>query len=1252
MSLLLSFISFIATTHREVTSQNVTFMMPTFPPNDTSQIDCYYTLNEWIDSGISSLSNETMIVLLPGVHFVNTTKERLVIEDINKLTIIGYEDSTIISCLHWYGFEFINVDYTIIANITFQHCFSNRIININDEPVRFTLLFSCPRNVTVTRVKITYGGILLVQCQILPTFSMLSDLKIVSGGIGIYSTSKPHMPCSNSEEIHLLNSELQNSSLLMKSQRSCIKFCLQRVVITGIVNNKLPALFISSIAKVLLHDLIIQNSSSPILSIKAESVELKGYCLFYWNHCIHAAVGSYIQPERSLVVHSNSKIEFCNNDINGSILYLFLSHHVYAEININKSTVLLENNKATYNGGIMVIEGLGDMNIANSTVCFTNNSCHYSSIMKYDRGRAFTLSNTTIVFNNNKVKHGGIMIFDRTEAIRMSNSIITFENCACFGGGVRSSHDAILLFLESVVTFHQSNLNFYNNDASTSGGLTIVDTKLHTSGDVNATFRYNKGGNGGAMSFYEGSQIVPFDNSFFVLHFHSNTAYKKGGAMFIEDSGYYLNKFTQRIGLPFIFSYAKYEVQAYFSENVAEQAGNDIYGGWIDRIQNARDSFILSDSSPYTVSSNPIRVCMCINSVPVCNITEYQKDIFPGQTFEIEVVAVGQRFGIVPSIVTAQISDGEGSLSAGQNIQSTGKRCKSLYFTVFSIRKLIVINITVQEFRAPCKDLSSFFQYLCEQFSVQVTLKECPVGFQFSKSKNKCQCSPQIMFHREVSCDFVTYNIIKAKHIWLLSEQYNVSEENWTVIHDHCPYDYCRAVKNSLSFNLEFPDEQCAYNRSGVLCGACRMNLSQVLGTSVCRKCSNIYVLVLLPSFLSLGILLVGLLMLLNLTVSSGTIHGLIFYANIIRLSQVVFFPPDINTSFLSMFIAWLNLDLGIETCFFNGLDAYAKTWLQFVFPLYIWLMVITVIVASHYSTTVSKLSPNNALEVLATLFLLSYTKILRVVTTVFASTVLIYPDGFKKRVWLYDGNIQFMSGKHNLLLFVYLLLLLLFSIPYTLLLVSIQWLQRMFHYRPLLWMYRLMPLFDAYTEPFKHRHQYWTGLLLLVRVILIVIFTFNVSNNRAINLLAVAVTTFVLLTYASYMRVYKNWRHNMIEMAFLLNLEALSVITFYKLLLNENTVLTTYMSTSITFILFVIIVIYHITQQLISLRVVRDNVIWLNIAKKIARVRVRGDEHVEQDQNRTYGRDEVTFTYINLQELIKADKIQSAEDNTCTAST
>jgi len=132
----------------------------------------------------------------------------------------------------------------------------------------------------------------------------------------------------------------------------------------------------------------------------------------------------------------------------------------------------------------------------------------------------------------------------------------------------------------------------------------------------------------------------------------------------------------------------------------------------------------------------------------------------------------------------------------------------------------------------------------------------------------------------------------------------------------------------------------------------------------------------LLIPFAIAGIVLVTLMKLLNLTVSEGTLNGLIFYANIIGANQATFFPStSTHCPVLIVFIAWLNLDLGIETCFFNGLNGYWKTWLQFVFPAYIWIITAVIIVVAHYSSTGARLFGNNSVQVLATLFLLSYTK-------------------------------------------------------------------------------------------------------------------------------------------------------------------------------------------------------------------------------------------------------------------------------------
>ena len=71
-------------------------------------------------------------------------------------------------------------------------------------------------------------------------------------------------------------------------------------------------------------------------------------------------------------------------------------------------------------------------------------------------------------------------------------------------------------------------------------------------------------------------------------------------------------------------------------------------------------------------------------------------------------------------------------------------------------------------------------------------------------------------------------------------------------------------------------------------------------------------------------------------------------------------------------------------------MDDYAKMWLQFVFPLYLILIAILLIIASRYSTKVQRLTAHRALPFLATLFLLSYIKILWIVSNVLFSYSMV----------------------------------------------------------------------------------------------------------------------------------------------------------------------------------------------------------------------------------------------------------------------
>ena len=65
----------------------------------------------------------------------------------------------------------------------------------------------------------------------------------------------------------------------------------------------------------------------------------------------------------------------------------------------------------------------------------------------------------------------------------------------------------------------------------------------------------------------------------------------------------------------------------------------------------------------------------------------------------------------------------------------------------------------------------------------------------------------------------------------------------------------------------------------------------------------------LIVAFVFAGIMLVFFIKILNLTVSQGTLNGLIFYANIVGASQPIVFPNSRVrlVDFLATFISWVN---------------------------------------------------------------------------------------------------------------------------------------------------------------------------------------------------------------------------------------------------------------------------------------------------------------------------------------------------------
>jgi len=57
------------------------------------------------------------------------------------------------------------------------------------------------------------------------------------------------------------------------------------------------------------------------------------------------------------------------------------------------------------------------------------------------------------------------------------------------------------------------------------------------------------------------------------------------------------------------------------------------------------------------------------------------------------------------------------------------------------------------------------------------------------------------------------------------------------------------------------------------------------------------------------------------------------------------------SDGFLFIFISLLNLELGFPLCFFNGMNEIAKVGLQFVFPSYLLLISVGIILLCRWSS-------------------------------------------------------------------------------------------------------------------------------------------------------------------------------------------------------------------------------------------------------------------------------------------------------------
>ena len=667
-------------------------------------------------------------------------------------------------------------------------------------------------------------------------------------------------------------------------------------------------------------------------------------------------------------------------------------------------------------------------------------------------------------------------------------------------------------------------------------GIYLYDTDLLLSGTSVINGNHARQSDGGAILFectIQSSLKIFFFFKLTTLSITNNTADGNGGGIAIRHCG---NEHRSAC----IFIQPTHKITIIMKHNTAMKGGDAIYGGYLENCKLWDIFDIMERNTSSAVSSPPNKVCICSDDFPqkhTCSLS-MQLDTYPGQRFQVPLVCVGQYDYSSSCKVQADLVKSIAKIAGETPLQNIGLQCKQLYYSIetqqTNYTEAMSLTIVKEQ------DINYKWRNQIARTVLEIRIKACPPGFINAK---KCTCTDYLASNG-ITCNIDEERLYKTSSMWVGNYSGDV------VVHQVCPFDYCKSNFTKVDpFNQQ---EQCDFNRSDVLCGACRPGLSLALGTSQCKECSNINHLFLILFALA-GVVLVVLLLKCNLTVSTGTINGLIFYANTVRSTQTAFFPSSTDNKFvrvLSVFVAWVNLDLGIETCFVNGLNTYYRTWLQFIFPLYIWTIVGLLILISRYSIKVSKWTGSNTVSVLATLFLLSYAKLLRTTFDTFSSTTLTDINGTTTILWLLDGRYTFLEWPHSLLFAAGLFILLAHILPFTILLLMAPILQRYTHYKLLRWVNKLKPLLDAYQGPYGIKSRYWTGLLLLARLIILTAVSLNVSGKQAINLLVIIIVLSIimatLIVFNIGTKLYTSKLSNFLELFFLANLLLLTATLLF----------------------------------------------------------------------------------------------------------
>ena len=1102
--------------------------------NDTESAK---SLEYYLKNTSQFFSSGSQLHFKMGHHYLNTD---LVIQNVTNVTLTG-ESLCIIRCTSHVSIIILNVTKFRLENIAFENCIANYhnyltaklTYNSKLSKSASIVLHSCTsveiNNITVT-IQEGNSGMLIINPA---NHSQISSVTItiiiycLSGNKSSLQTNGIVL-CYEKQRIpNNISSEIQFDNFQFTTNGSCSHPLYYAITSLLLQNN----------ANV---SVVVQNTTfNDLINVTA---------LYYYGETCGTAV-------RNSMIIRNCVVS--NNTGNPSLKLFHITLNNIQCFRLFKSYQLNYRQQHTK---------------INFTKCNFENNCNMSSIIyvspaisRITNGYFYLGRNT---FHNNRNTHLLIMNSDTENIWQFSNYVEIAKTNITSNLHDEFQGQDLMSFTNSWVAFTGPIIimdnHYYTNIVNFHLSICILHYSIYI---VNNTARQILSGS--FLFLNENTTLDISRNTVYILLNRIRTYSMNSEPICTVQFYTALNNLNvSQLSIHIIVSgnihmNSKYMPNYIYNYNCRWLAGNAFLKAGLDADKVYKELLQVTNNTAMSKDEKrkvPLSICKCtkLNSGSINNTDCYSPhlgSIFPGQTLKVELILQRQwlyhNFSM-PIVVENTIDDNCSVVDISQMSQShLIHGCDSYSYTLWP-----------KDERVEMCELFIGLPNMPEMFYVQFKL--CPLGFTLQENRKSCYCDPVLSKNKVISiksCNFSDETILRPAYSWISAKRDDNTYNTTYMVSSYCPFQLCLPQQSYL--NLSNPDSQCQFNRTGLLCGKCYEGLSTVFGSIKCKQCSNIYLLLIIPIVIA-GIVFVTLLYIFNLTVSNGTVNTCIFYINILNINVYMLFP-NCDESFACVALSYMNFDFRTKSCFYNGMDNYVKAWLHLLLPLYLISIAIVFITLSRYSATVQRFTAKKALPVLATLFLLSYTKVLIMVSNVLFrySTVTHLPSNKTELVWSISTTTP-LFGVEFLALFIVCIILFLILLPFNLILIfarKLSCLRLVTTFKPIL---------DTYFGPYKDSAYYWTGLLLLIRVIVYVLLVLD----EDISLLAIPGLLGGLLCLHAAVQPFKRKVYNIQECTTILNLS----LAYSALSCNKNLIgiKIAKVLTTIGVVYFILVIVLH----------------------------------------------------------------------------